>query len=84
MDMDTVLAIADTAAGDGAAPAQRLSEAEAEAVLDLARAVAHAVERKAAPLAAYTIGRALAGLPEERRLHVLAETARHIDATADA
>lgn len=84
MDMDAVLAIADTAAGDGAAAAESLSETEAEAVLNLARAVAHAVERKAAPLAAYAIGRALAGLQEEERLHVLAETAKRIDATADA
>lgn len=37
-----------------------VSTAEAEAILDLAREVAHGVERRFAPIAAYATGRALA------------------------
>lgn len=81
MDLDTTLAIASAVAGDGIPAVEGLSDEEIEAVLDLTRAVAHAVERKAAPLAAYAIGRALASLRQEDRLRILAETAKRIDAT---
>lgn len=84
MDLNATLAIAGAVAGDRAPTVEALSEAEVEAVLDLTRAVAHAVERKAAPLAAYAIGRALTGLSQDERLGILKETTRRIDASASA
>ncbi len=51
----------------GTAP---LSESEAEALLDLARVMAHDVERKLAPLATYAIGLALDPAEDvEERVH---------------
>ena len=50
-----------------------LSDEETEAVLDLTRVVAHGVERKAAPLVAFAVGRALAGQDEAARLAHLGE-----------
>jgi len=54
-----------------------ISAGEAEAVLDLARVVAHAVQRRFAPLTAYALGLALSadGEPEEREGRVRALTA---------
>jgi hypothetical protein len=51
-----------------------ISPAEVDAVLDLARVVAHTVERRLAPLSAYTAGLALAGEadPATRAAHVRA------------
>jgi hypothetical protein len=40
---------------------------EAEAVLELARVVAHASERRAAPVSAYLVGMAVAGAAPEAR-----------------
>lgn len=53
------------AAGAGTAP---LSDAEAEAVLDLTRVVAHTRERRLAPLTAYAAALAFAGLDEAERI----------------
>lgn len=84
MDLDATLTIASAVVGERAPTVEGLSEAEIEAVLDLTRAVAHATERKAAPLAAYAIGRAIAGLSPSERLSILKETSRRIDAAAGA
>jgi hypothetical protein len=53
--------------------AEGVSEDEAEAVLELARVVAHASERRAAPVSAYLAGLALAGTAPARRPAVLDE-----------
>ncbi len=82
MDLSATLAIASAVIGNRAAAAEDLSEAEVEAVLDLTRAVAHATERKAAPLAAYALGRAMMGLSEHERLGILKEISRRIDDSA--
>lgn len=60
---------ADLATTAGTAP---LSAGEAEELLDLARVVAHSVERKYAPLATYAVGLALeAGMdPDERAARI--------------
>ena len=49
------------------AEAPSLSEDEAEAVLELARVVAHRSERRAAPVSAYLVGLAVAGAAPESR-----------------
>ena len=46
---------------------------EAEAVLELARVVAHASERRAAPVSAYLVGLAVAGAAPEARAAFLDE-----------
>jgi hypothetical protein len=51
--------------------AQGVSEDEVEAVLELARVVAHSSERRAAPVSAYLAGLALAGTDPGRRPAVL-------------
>lgn len=53
--------------------AQGVDEDEAEAVLELARAVAHASERRAAPVTAYLVGMAVAGAAPEARVTFLEE-----------
>lgn len=53
----------------GGTPA--VSDAEREALLDLARVAAHGSERWAAPLATFHAGVALGGLPVQERLEVL-------------
>lgn len=56
---------ADLAARAGTAP---LSDAEADAVLDLTRVVAHTRERRLAPLTAYAAALAMGGLDEATRI----------------
>lgn len=52
-----------------AAPAAPVTAAEAEELLDLARVVAHGVERRFAPVATYATGLALdADQPAEQRV----------------
>ena len=53
--------------------AQGVSEDEVEAVLELARVVAHASERRAAPVSAYLAGLALGGAAPAARAAVLDE-----------
>jgi hypothetical protein len=74
--------IADVAAGRGHGPVEPLTEEESSAVLDLARVVAHTVERKAAPLVCYSVGRVLAGVDAGSRLAMLAEAIARIEAEA--
>lgn len=75
MDLEQCLALASSSVGGGTvfvAP----SPEEADALLNLARAVAHASERKTAPLASFAVGVALAGLqPAERVIVIRAATA---------
>jgi len=53
--------------------APAVTEDEAEAVLELARVVAHASERRAAPVSAYLVGLAVAGAAPEARAAFLDE-----------
>jgi hypothetical protein len=50
--------------------APSVSVDEAEVVLDLAREVAHASERRFAPVAAYAVGLAAAGLEPAERVEI--------------
>ncbi|MFN8519880.1 MAG: DUF6457 domain-containing protein [Chloroflexota bacterium] len=60
--------IAEVAAEHGLASPGPMGAEEREVLLDLARVVAHAVERSAAPLACYTVGRAVAQADATERL----------------
>ncbi|HEX7431457.1 MAG TPA: DUF6457 domain-containing protein, partial [Candidatus Limnocylindrales bacterium] len=55
---------------------------ETTALLDFTRAVAHASERKDAPLAAYAIGIAMAALNPAERAGMLGRAAEAIDRIA--
>lgn len=50
-----------------------LSDDETAAILDLTRVVAHGVERKAGPVVAFAVGRALGDLDDATRLARLGE-----------
>jgi hypothetical protein len=63
---------------DPAAP----TEAEITGLLDFTRAVAHAGERKDAPLAAYAVGIAMAGLSPAKRAEILGRAAAAVDRAA--
>jgi molybdenum cofactor guanylyltransferase len=58
------------------------TEQEVEALLDFTRAVAHAGERKDAPLAAFAMGVAMAGLKPTERADVLLRAAQAVDRAA--
>jgi hypothetical protein len=63
---------------------RRLEEAEADAVLDLARIVAHQEERRFAPLTTYVAGLALGSSASERearaeRIRALIDIVRDLD-----
>lgn len=58
------------------------TEAEIEGLLDFTRAVAHAGERKDAPLAAYAMGIAMAGLAPDKRAEALSQAAAAVDRAA--
>ena len=69
MDLERCYEIlADTAEGYDVGSIEALSEEEAIGVLDLARVVAHSVERKAAPLVSFAMGRALASADADTRV----------------
>lgn len=72
MDEETFLARLAEEAGTAV-----ISAGEAEAVLDLARVVAHGAQRRFAPLTAYALGLALSAdaEPHEREVRVRALTA---------
>lgn len=63
-----------------------LSDETTVAVLDLARVVAHGVERKAAPLVSYAVGGVLAGLDEAAQQALITDLIDRISAepAADA
>lgn len=64
-----------------------LTDAERDALLDLARVAAHASERRAAPLATFLAGCAYADLPAPERARALqtlvADLERMVAASAD-
>jgi uncharacterized small protein (DUF1192 family) len=74
--------IADVAARRGDGLIEPLTDEEASAVLDLARVAAHTVERKAAPLVCYSVGRVLDGLDANARLALLREAIARMEAEA--
>ncbi len=84
MDLERCFEIVSEAASAGTSrPVEPLSEAEVTAVLDLARAAAHGVERKAAPVVCYAIGRALAEAGADDRLALLADLVKRLEAETD-
>lgn len=82
MDLDRCLAIVREASGASGIQPVAPSEQEITAMLDFTRAVAHASERKDAPLAAYAVGIAMAGLAPKERVGVLGRAAAAIDRAA--
>jgi Domain of unknown function (DUF6457) len=70
MDME---AMVDRVTGLLGPDAPSVDEDEAEAVLELARVVAHSSERRAAPVTAYLVGLAVAGAAPEARVTFLEE-----------
>ena len=76
--------LAEVAIEQGAGPIEPLNEAETTAVLDLARVAAHTVERKAAPLLCFAVGRALAALDADGRMAALTDAIARIEAEASA
>jgi hypothetical protein len=65
--------------GQDIGPIESLSEEEATAILDLARVVAHSVERKAAPLVSFSMGRALASVEVDARLAAIRDAVARIE-----
>ncbi len=63
--------ITEVTAERGASSPEALGPDERIAVLDLARVVAHTVERSAAPLACYAVGRVLGASTPETRLDLM-------------
>ncbi len=57
---------------------------EVEALLDFTRSIAHATERKSAPVAAYALGLAIGGLGPARRAALMTAAAMRIDEVAAA
>jgi hypothetical protein len=74
--------LADVAAARDIGSVEPLGEEETTAVLDLARVVAHAVERKAAPLVCFALGRALATADAETRLNSIRDAIARIEMTS--
>jgi hypothetical protein len=64
-------------------PIEPLSEEEATAVLDLAGVVAHAVERKAAPLVSFSVGRALASVDPDARVAWITDMIARIETVSN-
>jgi hypothetical protein len=84
MDLEKCLAAVREVAGASHAEPVAPSAREITALLDFTRAVAHASERKDAPLAAYAIGIAMSGLKPAQRAGVLNRAAHAIDRAAAA
>jgi hypothetical protein len=81
MDLAACLALTREAWGDGVdSSLVSPTDDEIGALLDYTRAVAHAAERRSAPLAAYAAGVALAGLDAGQRVALLRRAAAAIDA----
>lgn len=76
--------MAEVAAERHHAGAEPLAPGERTAVLDLARVVAHRVERSAAPIASYAAGRIMAGSNAGERLALLHALIERIEAEAPA
>jgi len=71
--------LADIAAARDIGSVKPLSDEETTAVLDLARVAAYAVERKAAPLVCFALGRALAIADAEMRLASIRDAIARIE-----
>lgn len=72
MDLASCIeAMSEVTTGHGAGRVQPLGPEERVAVLDLARVIAHSVERSAAPLACYAVGRVVAQADAPDRLALL-------------
>ncbi len=82
MNLEECLAAVRESSGSSAAKPVAPTADEITALLDFTRAVAHAGERKDAPLAAYAIGIAMAGLKPSERAEVLTRSALAIDLAA--
>ncbi len=76
--------ISEAASEHGLKPLEPLSDDEAAAVLDLARVVAHSVERKAAPLVSYSLGRVLGDADADVRMAILADAIARIEKAGDS
>ena len=83
MDLQECLSLA-AAQRSASASIQAPDGMEADALLDFTRAVAHASERKAAPLAAYALGLAWSGLDRDQRLHLVRSATAAIDVAVGA
>jgi hypothetical protein len=71
--------LADVNARHGIGPIESLREEEMMAVLDLARVVAHSVERKAAPLISFWMGRAVASADTDARVAAVRDAIARIE-----
>ncbi len=76
--------ISEAASEHGLKPLEPLSNDEMTAILDLARVVAHGVERKAAPLVSYSLGRVLGDADAEVRTAVLTDAIARIEKAGDS
>jgi hypothetical protein len=84
MDLEKCLAAVHEVSGTSRTEPVAPSDPEIAALLDFTRAVAHASERKDAPLAAYAVGIAMSGLKPAERAGVLIRAAQAIDRAAAA
>lgn len=82
MDLEKCLAAARGSSGSALMEPLAPTAEETAALLDFTRAVAHASERKDAPLAAYAMGIAMASLRPAERADVLSRSAAAIDDAA--
>jgi molybdenum cofactor guanylyltransferase len=82
MNLESCLAAVRAIGGAGHVDPAAPTEQEVEALLDFTRAVAHAGERKDAPLAAFAMGVAMAGLEPAERADVLSRAAQAVDRAA--
>jgi hypothetical protein len=83
VDLGRCYAILSAVGPPGSGALDAPTEAETTAILDLARVVAHAVERKAAPLVSFSVGSALAGLDAAGRLAFIGAAIAAIEAATD-
>jgi hypothetical protein len=84
MDLEQCLAAVRASSGARESRLVAPTAEETTALLDFTRAVAHASERKDAPLAAYAIGIAMADLNPAERAEILSRAADAIDRIAVA
>ncbi len=82
MDLEQCLAAVRTSSGTRDSRLVAPTAEETTALLEFTRAVAHASERKDAPLAAYAIGIAMADLKPGERAGMLSRAAEAIDRMA--
>ncbi len=76
--------MSELASEHGLEPLEPLSDDEVAAVLDLARVVAHGVERKAAPLVSYSLGQVLGSADADVRMALLTGAISRIAKAGDS